>query len=431
MKVKQNTIAPASMQSRPVSKSGYSLGLGLGMGVTKFSVALALAGFSMGAMAQFEAPADGVYKDRIDWGVMMDMSGPASASQSIWATGFQAYMRKLNETGGVNGRKINVLAEDSRFNPAQDKINYEKLAGQTPVLGISGMGSSSSQVSLAPTIRAGKIPIVGTYTSTKPLSEPVSALVYGGFCGYTQMAQTGVGYYTEQLKLKAPKVMVVSIESAGGTEYAQMVAAAAAKLGGTSTMVTMKVTAADVTPQVLEIIAQKPDFITIYGVPNTAILTMKAMQQYGLKIPAFGISYLLSPQIYAAMGPEAGANYNVVSCFTPGGTDQAPGNREMVAAADKFNHGAIKEDINYVAGWAVGQMAAEAIARTGAEPTRAKLVESMNKGFSVDTKGLTAPITFTPDNHTGPVAFRMLGYDFGAKKYKPYGDFSDYTKYVK
>ncbi len=397
----------------------------------KFSLTLALAGFSMGAIAQFESPADGVYKDRIDWGVMMDLSGPASASQSIWATGFQAYMRKLNEGGGVNGRKINVLAEDSRFNPAQDKINYEKLSGQTPVLGISGMGSSSSQVSLAPTIRAGKIPIVGTYTTTKPLSEPVSPLVYGGFCGYPQMAQTGVGYYTEQLKLKAPKVMVVSIESAGGTEYAQMVAAAAAKLGGTSSMVTMKITAADVTPQVLEIIAQKPDFITIYGVPNTAILTMKAMQQYGLKIPAFGISYLLSPQIYAAIGPDAGANYNVVTCFTPGGTDQAPGNRDMVAAADKFNHGAIKEDINYVAGWAVGQMAAEAISRTGAEPTRAKLVESMNKGFTVDTKGLTAPITFTPDNHTGPVAFRMLGYDFGTKKYKPYGEFSDYVKYIK
>ena len=393
-------------------------------------VAVALGGVALAASA-FEAPSDGVYKDRIDWGVMMDMSGPASASQSVWANGFQAYMRKLNETGGVNGRKINVLAEDSRFNPAQDKINYEKLTGQTPVLGISGMGSSSSQVSLAPTIRAGKIPIVGTYTSTKPLSEPVSPLVYGGFCGYPQMAQTGVGYYTEQLKLKAPKVMVVSIESAGGVEYAQMVAAAAAKLGGTSSLVTMKITAADVTPQVLEIIAQKPDFITIYGVPNTAILTMKAMQQYGLKIPAFGISYLLAPQIYAAMGPEAGANYNVVSCFTPGGTDQSAGSRDMMATADKFNHGAIKEDINYVAGWVVGQIAAEVIAKLGAEPTRAKLVESMSKGFTVDTKGLSAPITYTKDNHTGPVAFRMIGYDFAAKKYKPFGEFADYLKYTK
>jgi hypothetical protein len=158
------------------------------------------------------------------------------------------------------------------------------------------------------------------------------------------MAKAGVGYMTEKLKVKSPKVMVVSIESAGGVEYAQFIADAVKKYGGTSSLVTMKITAADVTPQVLEIIKQKPDFITIYGVGNTSILTMKAMQQYGLKIPAFGISYLLSPQIYAAIGPDAGANYNVISCFTPGGADQSAGNREMMAAADKYNHSAMKEE---------------------------------------------------------------------------------------
>ena len=381
-------------------------------------------------VSAFEAPADGVYNDRVDWGVMMDLSGPASGSQAIWTKGFQAFMLKQNEVGGVHGRKINVLAEDSRFNPGQDKINYEKLVGQTPVIGISGVGSSSSQVSLAPTIRAGKVPIVGTYTHTKPLSEPVSPLVYGGFCTYPEMAKAGVGYYTDTLKLKAPKVMVVSIESAGGVEYAQYINEAVTKRGGTSSLVTMKITAADVTPQVLEIIAQKPDFITIYGVPSTAVLTMKALQQYGLKIPAFGISYLLSPQIYAAIGPDAGANYNVVTCFTPGGTDQSAGSREMMAAADKYSDGAIKEDINYVAGWVAGQMAAQALAKAGTEPTRAKLVDAMSKGFTVDSKGLSAPIVFTPTDHAGPSSFRMLGYDYTAKKYKPFGDFSDLSKYT-
>jgi ABC-type branched-subunit amino acid transport system substrate-binding protein len=324
-----------------------------------------------------------------------------------------------------------VLAEDSRFNPAQDKINYEKLSTQTPVLAISGMGSSSSQVSLAPTIRGGKIPIVGTYTHTKPLSEPVSPLVYGGFCTYPEMAKAGVGYLTDKLKVTNPKVMVVSIESAGGVEYAQFIADAVKKYGGTSSLVTMKITAADVTPQVLEIIKQKPDFITIYGVGNTAILTMKAMHQYGLKIPAFGISYLMSPQIYAAIGPEAGAQYNVISCFTPGGADKSAGNVEMMAAADKYNHSAMKEDINYVAGWVAGQMAAQALQLAGPQPTRAKLVEAMSKGFTVSTNGLAAPIVFSPANQSGSSSFRMFGYDYAAKKYVAFGEFADYDKYMK
>ena len=378
----------------------------------------------------FEAPDDGVYADRVDWGVLMDMSGPTSASQSIWVAGFQDYMRKLNEGGGVNGRKINVLAEDNRYNAATDKINFEKLIGQTPVIAISGMGTSASQVALAATIKGGKVPIVGTYTPTRALSEPVSPMVYNGFCGYREMAQTGIGYYVDLLKLKAPKVMTVAIESTGGKEYHEYVSEVVAKYGGSATAVTMKVTAVDVTPQVLEIIAAKPDLVTIYGVPNTAILTLKAMQQYGLKTPAFGISYLGAPTIFTAMGAQAGANYTFVSCFTPGGSDQTPGNKELSAYADKVGRSALKADINYVAGWVVAQMAAESLAKAGPDPTRAKLVDVMNKGFVVDSKGLAAPITYSPTNHTGPVVLKMFGYDYGTNTFKHFGQYSDYQKYT-
>jgi branched-chain amino acid transport system substrate-binding protein len=381
------------------------------------------------AMAQ-EVPQDGVYADRIDWGVLMDLSGPTSASQSIWVAGLQDRIRKTNEAGGVHGRRINVLAEDNRFNAATDRIAFEKLVGQTPVIAISGMGTSASQVALAPTIKAGKVPIVATYTSTKALSEPVSPMVYNGFCGYKEMAQAGIGHFVDKLKLKAPRVITVAIESAGGKEYHDYMAEAVGKLGGTAHHITMKVTAVDVTPQVLEIMDKKPDFITIYGVPNTAILTMKALQQYGVNIPAFGITYLGAPQIFQSMGPQAGANYNFVSCFTPSGTDNAPGNVEMSAFADKVGRGAMKEDINYVAGWVAGQMISEALDRTGKAASRTKLVETLSKGFNIDTKGLSAPITYTPQNNTGPVLFRMFGYDFESKKFKGSGEYADSAKYI-
>lgn len=43
------------------------------------AAALALGFSSLPAFAQ-EVPKDGVYKDHVDWGVQMDMSGPASSS---------------------------------------------------------------------------------------------------------------------------------------------------------------------------------------------------------------------------------------------------------------------------------------------------------------------------------------------------------------
>ena len=77
------------------------------------------------------------------------------------------------------------------------------------------------------------------------------------------------------------------------------------------------------------------------------------------------------------------------------------------------------------------QMGAEALAKTGNEPTRAKLVDVMNKGFVVDGKGLAAPISYTPTNHTGPSVLKVFGYDYPAKKFRHFGEYSDYVKYTK
>ena len=293
------------------------------------------------------------------------------------------------------------------------------------------MGTSVSQVALAPTIKAGKVPIVGTYTTTKALSEPVTPMVYNGFCGYKAMAQAGVGYHVDTLKLKAPKVVTLAIETAGGKEYHDYVAEAVAKFGGTATHLTVKVTAVDVTPQVLEIMKIKPDFITIYGVSNTAILTMKALTQYGLNIPTFGITYLGAPQIFQSMGAQAAVNYKFISCFTPGGVDQTPGNKAMSAYADSIGRADMKQDINYVAGWVTGQMATEALTKLGKNPTRARLIESLSKGFTVNSQGLAAPFSYTATNNNGPVVFKLFGFDFAANKFKSYGDFADYEKYTR
>ncbi len=46
-------------------------------------------------------------------------------------------------------------------------------------------------------------------------------------------------------------------------------------------------------------------------------------------------------------------------------------------------------------------------------------------------KGLAAPFTYTPQNNTGPVLFRMLSYDYDAKKWKASGEFADSAKYMK
>jgi hypothetical protein len=59
------------------------------------------------------------------------------------------------------------------------------------------------------------------------------------------------------------------------------------------------------------------------------------------------------------------------------------------------------------------------------------LVESLAKGFTVDTKGLAAPFSYTADNHDGPSVLKMFTFDYATSKYKSFGEFGDYAKYTK
>ena len=397
----------------------------------KLAGGLLAGSLTFGASAATESPSDGVYKDHIDWGVMMDMSGTASGSQVPWVTGVQAYMRKVNEAGGIHGRKINLLVEDDRYDASLDRANYERLVNQTPVLAISGFGNSSAQTAMMPAIRRGKVPIVGAYAITKAGVEPPTPMYYGGYCGFKEMAQVGVGFFTDRMKLKAPKIAVAHMDVAGGKEYAEYVDAEVTKRGGTAKALPIKVGAADVTAQVLEIIAMKPDFVTVYGVPSPTLLLMRTMLQYGLKIPTFSITHLGTPEIYNALGAEAGSNYYFVSCFTPGDIDDSVGVKEMVAVADKYGHSALKTNGNFVGGWIIGQLITETLTKLGPEPTREKLVEAMNKGFEIDTKGVSSKLKYTKDDHRGLVVVRPYSYDYQAKQFKAYGNYGDYEKYVK
>ncbi len=395
-----------------------------------FTAAFALLAAATAAGA-FESPGDGVYNDRVDWGVMMDLSGPAAGNEVPWTRGLQAYIRKVNEAGGVNGRKINLLIEDDRYDTAMVRANYERLVTQTNVLAISGMGSSTAQAAMAGIIKSGKVPIVGAYALARTLYEPANPMYYAGFCGNREMAQAGVGHFSERLKLKNPKVAVVHLDVAGGKEFADFVNTEVSKLGGSSKAMPVKPGAADVNAQVLDIMAMKPDLVAVYGVPSNAILTLRTMAQYAVKTPTFAITHLGTLEIYNAIGAEAAANYHFMSCLTPTDSEDTPAMKEMSATADKYGYTGFKSNVNYVGGWVVGQLIAESLAKAGPQPTREKLVALLNAGIAVDTKGISSPLKYTRDDHRGMPALRAYTYDFQARKFKAYGQYADYEKFIK
>ncbi len=392
--------------------------------------ALSSVAISLGTAVAFESPNDGVYADRIDWGMSIDMSGPAAASQHPWAKGFISHMKAINAKGGVNGRTINVLAEDTRYDTTAERVAYEKLATQTPVLGMSGMGNSSAQTALVPLFSREKLPVVGTYTSAKAAFQPANPYFYGGFCGFKQMAQVGANYFIDSLNLENAKVATVHLDVASGQEFNNHMNEAVTARGGTNVSVPIKVVAADATAQILALLDAKPDFVAIHGVATTAQLVLRGMQQYGLDVPSFAITYLGTPGVYEAVGEAAGAKYHFVSCFTPGSAagDAAA---EMIAAAAQDGHSAYTDDINFVSGWVIAGLVADVVQKLGAEPTREKLIEMMSKGYELEASALASQLVYTPEDHEGLKVLQPIGYDYATKTFKTFGTFADFEKYTK
>ena len=59
----------------------------------------------------------GISKDEIPLGSIQDLSGPLAGFGKQARMGMQLAVDEINEQGGVNGRKLKLLVEDSCYDP--------------------------------------------------------------------------------------------------------------------------------------------------------------------------------------------------------------------------------------------------------------------------------------------------------------------------
>src|SRR5262245_51919707 len=92
------------------------------------AVALALAA----ALAHAQAT-QGVTKDEILVGSIQDLSGPIAGYGKQIRFGMMLRADELNEQGGVNGRKLKLLFEDSGYDPKKAVLAAQKLVNQDKI----------------------------------------------------------------------------------------------------------------------------------------------------------------------------------------------------------------------------------------------------------------------------------------------------------
>jgi branched-chain amino acid transport system substrate-binding protein len=136
-----------------------------------FSTALAiLAVTSSGALAQKKYDI-GATDTEIKIGNIMPYSGPASAYGVIGKTE-DAYFKKINAEGGINGRKINFISYDDGYNPPKTVEQARKLVESDEVLFIFNSLGTPPNSAIQRYMNTKKVPQLFVATGATKWNDP-------------------------------------------------------------------------------------------------------------------------------------------------------------------------------------------------------------------------------------------------------------------
>src|ERR1700709_1961596 len=144
-------------------------------GVLEHAKSLALAGLlavSMAATASAQKKYDpGAPDTEIKVGNIMPYSGPASAYATIGKTE-DAYFKKVNAEGGINGRKINFISYDDGYSPPKTVEQARKLVENDEVLLIFNPLGTPGNTAIQKYMNAKKVPQIFVSTGAAKWNDP-------------------------------------------------------------------------------------------------------------------------------------------------------------------------------------------------------------------------------------------------------------------
>jgi len=148
--------------------------------------------------------APGVTDKEIKIGQTMPYSGPASAYGAI-GKAEAAYFAMLNERGGINGRKINLLSLDDGYSPPKTVEQIRRLVEQDQVAFIFQSLGTPSNSAIQKYLNDKKVPQLFVATGATKWADPKN---FPWTMGWQPNYQTESAIYAKYLLANKPDAKV-------------------------------------------------------------------------------------------------------------------------------------------------------------------------------------------------------------------------------
>ena len=369
----------------------------------KYRIAIAAA-FMTALGSAGTAFALGVTKDEVLVGTIQDLSGPIAAFGKSARNGMQLRADEINEQGGINGRKIKLIVEDSGYDPKKAVLAAQKLAQKDRIFVTAGNIGTAIAMATMPIFFEKNIPHLFPLTAARQMYDPLHKLKYSFAATYFDQVRAGIKYLN---KAKADRKWCVLYQDDDfGTEVLQGTEAGLKDIGKPLVEKTSyKRGATDFSSQIAKMKGSGCDSIVMGTIIRETVGSIAEARKTGYAPEFIGTSAAYTHLIHRLGGPAMNGFIAAHTAAHPYLDDAAQNVRFWAAKyKTKFNE---DPDVFAAYGYTIMDNVAVAIGKAGKNLTI--------DGFIKALDGLTVPpdmfgsdqMTFSPTKHLGSNKSRL------------------------
>jgi branched-chain amino acid transport system substrate-binding protein len=374
-----------------MSKSFKALGLAVG----------ALALTHLPAAAQTKITNQGISADEIVIGTHQDLSGPIKVWGVPVSNGMKMAVEEINAAGGINGRKIKMVLEDSGYDPKRAVLASQKMVERDKVFAMVGpMGSPTVLASQDVLFDAGVMQLfpltAAEFTYKFDPAKPQERLKFSNILPYVESTRAGLKYMMELKNFKKPCIMYQDDEYGknvldGFNQQLEVMKVPAASV------TSYKRGASDFSAQVAKMKSDGCDMVLLGAVIREPIGVMSEAKKLGWDVTFLGATPVNVLEV-PALGKEAVEGLYSISGFEIPYEDTAKGKVKDWLENYKKMFGT-SANTQAIIGYNAIQTFAFYVNKAGKDLTGQKLMDALESGAEFRDIFNSPPTKFSKTNH--------------------------------
>ena len=384
-----------------------------------------LAASSSGALAQKKYDT-GATDTEIKIGNIMPYSGPASAYGVIGKTE-AAYFKKINDAGGINGRKINFISYDDAYSPPKTVEQARKLVESDEVLFIFNSLGTPPNSAIHKYMNSKKVPQLFVATGATKWNDPKD---FPWTMGWQPNYQSETQIYAKYILKNKPnaKIAVLYQNDDYGKDYLKglkdgLGAKAASMIVAEESFETTEPT---IDSHIVKLKSSGADVFVNIATPKFAAQAIKKVAEIGWK-PLHFLNNV-SASVGSVIKPAGFENAQdiISAAYLKDASDPQwnndPGMKEFYAFMAKDFPEGDKLDQGTVVGYGVAQTLVQVLKQCGDNLTRENIMKQAASLKDFRTEVLLPGIKI----NTGPTDFAPISQlqlmRFKGERWKLFGD---------